>query len=73
MVRKTLFALLGLIVGFIAGIIVNEVIAIVGYLMLGQSSWLRALKYIPWILSVLCAIAAFIWIPAKGRARRQTQ
>jgi multisubunit Na+/H+ antiporter MnhE subunit len=72
MFRKTLFAIAGLIVGFIGGIIVSEVIAITAYLTLGQSAWLKGLKYLPWILSILCAVAAYIWVPAKKQSRRAT-
>ncbi|MBP2017736.1 hypothetical protein J2Z79_001121 [Symbiobacterium terraclitae] len=53
-------ALLGLIGGFIGGIMLTEIVAVMAVLLLGQQPWLRFLKYSPIWIAVLCAVAVVI-------------
>lgn len=54
-------ALLGLIGGFIGGIMLTEIVAVTAVLIFGQQPWLRFLKYSPIWIGVLCAVAVVVY------------
>lgn len=66
--KKSLFSVGALILGFIAGIIISEILAIVGLAVIGPTSWLAGLKFVPFIVAVFSVAAVWIWLPVKKRA-----
>jgi Family of unknown function (DUF5957) len=53
--KTAITALIGLVAGFLAGIVLSEIIGIVGFLMFGQAI---GIKYLPIYLAVAFAIIA---------------
>ncbi len=57
----------GLVAGFLTGIVLSEIIGIIGFLISGQAV---GIKYLPIYLAVACAVVA----PAvHARARRRSR
>jgi multisubunit Na+/H+ antiporter MnhE subunit len=68
MLKKSLFSVAALILGFIVGIIISEILAIVGLAIIGPTSWLAGLKFVPFIVAGFSVAAVWIWLPVKKRA-----
>ena len=65
MIRKTIWSIAALIGGFVLGIIVSELLAIAGLALIGPTSWLGGLRYVPFIFAALSAASIWIWLPAR--------
>lgn len=63
--KVIIYALLGLIGGFIGGIILSEIIAITAHLIFDDLYWLRGLKYTPFILAIGGAVIVPIWFESR--------
>ncbi len=63
-------AVLGVLGGFLLGIVVSEVIAIGGYVVSGEDlpSGFRVLRFLPWALAAVGAVAApVVFWRTRGR------
>jgi hypothetical protein len=60
-------AMIGLVAGFLAGIVLSEIVGVVGFLMFGQAV---GIKYLPIYLAVAFAIIA---PTARARIGRRTK
>lgn len=55
---RTLVAIvLGMVAGFLAGIVANELLAMLGLLVVDDVSHLRALRFLPGVLALAGAVA----------------
>ncbi|WP_199622399.1 DUF5957 family protein [Paenibacillus alkalitolerans] len=56
--KSVLYCVLGLIVGFIGGLVASEAVAVIGVMLFDRPIWLRWLRFVPFIAAVACAVAA---------------
>ncbi|XEC96567.1 DUF5957 family protein [Paenibacillus tarimensis] len=56
--KTIVIMLLALAAGFIGGIVVTEIIAIVGLRLFNGTVWLGWLRYVPFLSAIVCAVAA---------------
>lgn len=63
--RTLLVTLLALAAGFIAGVILSELIGVIGFLWMGQAV---GMKYLPVYLAAVFAAVAWIWLSRKESA-----
>lgn len=70
MLKKSLLSVVALILGFIAGVIVSEIVAIAGLALIGPTRWLAALKFVPFIVAGFSVAAVWIWLPAGKKSVR---
>ncbi|RIX53028.1 hypothetical protein D3P08_10260 [Paenibacillus nanensis] len=68
MLKKALLSIAALIVGFIAGVILSEILAVAGLALIGPTSWLAGLKFVPFIVASFSVAAVWIWLPAGKKA-----